>query len=196
MNRREWLKSMSALAIGAAAAPSLLAVFDAHAAAQKGGAAPQFFSTPQHDTITAVVDIIVPRTDTPGAVDAGVPRFIDQMFKDVYTPQEQQRYLTAMAAFEKEGGKPFAQLDAKQRLALVTKLHEQALAKGKDLDPASAPSFVLMTKKLAMSGFFISQPGCTQVMQYVPVPGAWQGDIPLSKAGNGRAWAVETVLRI
>jgi hypothetical protein len=196
MNRREWLKSMTTLAVGVAAAPSLLAVFDAHAAAQKGGPAPQFFSAPQHDTVTAVVDIIVPRTDTPGAVDAGVPRFIDQMFKDVYTPEEQKRYLTAMAAFEKEGGKPFAQLDAKQRLALVTKLHEQALIKGKDLDPESAAAFVLMTKKLATSGFFISQPGCTQVMQYMPVPGAYHGDIPLSEAGNGRAWAVETVLRI
>ena len=82
MNRREWLKSMTTLAVGVAAAPSLLAVFDAHAAAQKGGPAPQFFTPPQHDTVTAVVDIIVPRTDTPGAVDAGVPRFIDQMFKD------------------------------------------------------------------------------------------------------------------
>jgi len=30
----------------------------------------------------------------------------------------------------------------------------------------------------------------------MPVPGAYHGDIPLSEAGNGRAWAVETVLRI
>ena len=78
----------------------------------------------------------------------------------------------------------------------MTKLHEQALIKGKDLDPASAQSFVLMTKKLAMSGFFLSQPGCTEVLQYAPVPGAYHGDIPLSEAGNGHAWAVETVLRI
>jgi hypothetical protein len=196
MNRREWLKSMSALAVGALAAPSLLAVLDAHAAAQAGGPAPQFFTVPQHDVITAVVDVIVPRTDTPGAVDAGVPRFIDQMFKDVYTPEEQKRYLTALAAFDKAGGKPFLQLDTGQRKALVAKLHEQALAKGEKLDPVSAPAFVLMTKKLAMSGFFISQPGCEQVLQYVAVPGAYHGDIPLSEAGNGRAWAVETVLRI
>ena len=196
MNRREWLKSMSALAIGAVAAPSLLAVLDAHAAAQAGGSAPQFFSTPQIDVIGGVADVIIPRSDTPGAIDVGVPRFIDQMFKDVYTPEGQKRYLAALAAFEKESGKPFLQLDAAKRKALVTKLHEQALIKGKDLDPASAQSFVLMTKKLAMSGFFLSQPGCTEVLQYAPVPGAYHGDIPLSEAGNGHAWAVETVLRI
>lgn len=196
MNRREWLKCMSALAVGAVAGPSLLAVFDAHAAAQNGGATSPFFSKAQGDLVAAVVDIIIPRSDTPGAVDAGVPRFIDQMFKDVYTPEEQQRYLSALAAFEKESGKPFVQLDAARRKALVVKLHEQALAKGKHLEPASAPAFVLMTKKLAMLGFFMSEPGCTQVLQYAAVPGGYQGDIPLSKAGNGKAWAVETVLRI
>lgn len=195
MNRREWLKCMSALALSAAGAP-LLAVFDAHAAALKPAAGPRFFTEPQGELITAVVDIIIPRTDTPGAVDAGVPRFIDQMFKDVYSKAEQARYLAAMASFRGASNTPFLKLDATQRKALVTRLHAEALAKGRDVDPDSAPAFVLMTKKLAMLGFFMSEPGCTQVLQYVAVPGGYQADVPLSKAGNGRAWAVETVLRL
>lgn len=196
MNRREWLKSMSLLAVGAVAAPSLLAVFDAHAAAQNSNAATPFFSKAQSDLISAVVDIVIPRTDTPGALDAGVPRFIDQMFKDVYTKEEQQRYTRSLASFEEKSGKAFLQLDAAQRKALITRLHEEALAKGTGLEPTSAPAFVLTTKKLAMLGFFMSQPGCTQVLQYVAVPGAYHADIPLSQAGNGRAWAVETELTI
>jgi len=195
MNRREWLKCMSALALSAAGAP-LLAVFDAHAAAQEPAAGPRFFSRSQADMVAAVVDIIIPRTDTPGALDAGVPRFIDQMFKDVYPADEQARYLQALAAFEHAGGTPFLQLDAAQRKARVTRLHGEALAGGHHLDPVTAPAFVLMTKKLAMLGFFMSEPGCTQVLQYVAVPGGYQADVPLSKAGNGRAWAVETVLRL
>jgi gluconate 2-dehydrogenase gamma chain len=196
MNRREWLKSMSMLAVGAVAAPSLLAVFDAHAAAQAPGAEPQFFTATQSDLMTAVVDIIIPRTKTPGAVDAGVPGFIDVMFKDVYAKEDQQRYLHAMAAFEKASPKPFLQLDAEQRKALVTKLHAKALAHPKATDAATAANFVMMTKKLAMLGFFLSQPGCTEVLQYVAVPGAYQADIPLSQAGDGRAWAVETTLTL
>jgi hypothetical protein len=196
MNRREWLKSMSALAVGAIAGPSLLAVFDAHAASQKPGAKPEFFTPSQYGLVGAVSDIVIPRTDTPGAVDAGVPLFADQMFKAVYTKAEQQRYLTAMAAFDKAGGKPFLQLDDAQRKALVTKLHAEGLAVPKGGKPAPAADFVLMSKKLAMLGFFLSQPGCTQVLQYDPVPGAWKGDIPLSQAGNGKAWAEETSLKI
>ena len=128
MNRREWLKCFSVLAMGAVAAPSLLATFDAHAAAQRPGYAPKFFNAPQNQLVTSVVDIILPRSDTPGAVDAGVPAFIDQMFTSVYTHEEQQRYLASLAAFDRAGGKPYLQLDEKQRKALVSKLHEQALS--------------------------------------------------------------------
>lgn len=196
MNRREWLKRMSTLAAGVVAAPSLLAVFDAYAASQKPGAAPRFFTPAQGSVMVPVIDMIIPRTDTPGAVDAGVPLFIDQMFKDVYTQADQQRYLTALAGFDRAGGKPFLQLDEAQRKALVTKLHGDALAipEGSVISPAA--DFVLMTKKLTMLGFFMSEPGCTQVLQYVAVPAGYEADIPLSKAGNGRAWAVETELKI
>lgn len=196
MNRREWLKCMSMLAAGAVAAPSLLAVFDAHAAAQNGDTGMPFFSKPQSDLMSVVVDIIIPRSDTPGAVDAGVPRFIDLMFRDVYTKEEQQTYTRALAAFEEKSGKAFLQLDAAQRKALVTELHQEALAQSKEIDPVSPAAFVLTTKKLTMLGYFMSQPGCTQVLQYVAVPGAYHADIPLSQAGNGRAWAVETQLTI
>lgn len=190
MNRREWLKCMSALAVGAVAAPSsLLAVFDAHAASQKTGAALRFFAPAQSSLIAAVADIVIPRTDTPGAIDAGVPAFVDSMFKDVYTKAEQQRYLTALAAFDQAGGKPFLQLDQAQRKALVTRLHVKALGHAPDATLPSAEDFVLRTKKLTMLGFFMSQPGCTQVLQYVAVPGGFKADIPLSQAGNGRAWA-------
>lgn len=189
MNRREWLKCMSALVVGTVAAPSLLAVFDAHAASQKPGAAPRFFAPAQTSLIGAVADIVIPRTDTPGATDAGVPLFIDSMFKDVYTKAEQQRYLTAMAAFDQAGGKPFLQLDPAQRKALVTRLHAKALGRAPDATLPPAEDFVLRTKKLTMLGFFVSQPGCTQVLQYVAVPGGFKADIPLSQAGNGRAWA-------
>ncbi|RAO76236.1 gluconate 2-dehydrogenase subunit 3 family protein [Dyella jiangningensis] len=194
MNRREWLKCVSALAVGTVAAPTLLAAFDAYAAAQVPGATPQFFTRPQLDLISSVVDIIIPRSDTPGAVDVGVPRFIDEMFANVYAKADQERYMSALAAFDQAGGKPFLQLSEAQRKALVMKLHAEALADPKDTATALAASSVLMNKKLAMMGFFLSQPGCTEVLQYSAVPGAYHADIPLAKAGNGKAWAVETVL--
>jgi len=38
---------------------------------------PRFFDAGEYKTLTRMVDMIIPRTDTPGAADAGVPLYID-----------------------------------------------------------------------------------------------------------------------
>jgi hypothetical protein len=45
----------------------------------------------------------------------------------------------------------------------------------------------MMMKELTMLGFFTSEPGATQVLQYEAVPGAYKGCVPLSEVG--RTWA-------
>ncbi|MFZ5999973.1 MAG: gluconate 2-dehydrogenase subunit 3 family protein, partial [Bacteroidota bacterium] len=47
--------------------------------------------------------------------------------------------------------------------------------------------FILMTKELTVSGFFTSEVGATQVLQYAPVPGAYHGCVPLAEVG--KTWA-------
>src|SRR5689334_3986377 len=39
---------------------------------------PTFFKGREYDTISRIADLIIPRTDTPGAADVGVPWRIDQ----------------------------------------------------------------------------------------------------------------------
>ena len=52
-----------------------------------------------------------------------------------------------------------------------------------------------MTKELSLLGYFTSQAGATQVLQYNPVPGPFRGCVELSQAGNGKTWAVEATSR-
>ncbi|MDQ2656828.1 MAG: gluconate 2-dehydrogenase subunit 3 family protein, partial [Bacteroidota bacterium] len=73
--------------------------------------------------------------------------------------------------------------------ALVRKLHDAAVEAESTTDPAPKRPFILMMKELTMLGFFTSQAGATQVLQYEAVPGAYKGCIPLSEAGNGKTWA-------
>jgi gluconate 2-dehydrogenase gamma chain len=54
--------------------------------------------------------------------------------------------------------------------------------------PTQRP-FILTVKELTMLGYFTSEPGATQVLQYSPVPGAYKGCVPVSEAGNGKTWA-------
>ncbi len=50
-----------------------------------------------------------------------------------------------------------------------------------------AGHFVLTTKELTVSGFFTSQVGATQVLQYEAVPGAYHGCLPLAEVK--KTWA-------
>ena len=80
-----------------------------------------------------------------------------------------------------------------KRVAFVAEAHDAALQR----DPAAAPAprpFILVMKELAMLGFFTSEVGATQLLQYDPLPGAYRGCVPLSAAGAGRTWALETSL--
>ena len=41
--------------------------------------------------IGAIVERLLPRTDTPGALDAGVPAFVDTMFGEFLSAEEKDR---------------------------------------------------------------------------------------------------------
>jgi hypothetical protein len=80
----------------------------------------------------------------------------------------------------------------------VQRVHDDAVAVERALTSSPAyltRPFILMTKELTLLGFFTSQVGATQVLQYDPVPGAFHGCVPLAEAGNGKTWALETSTR-
>ena len=79
-------------------------------------------------------------------------------------------------------------LDAEKQAAFVKKVHDAAV-KTEDAGTPPKRPFILTLKELTMLGYFTSEPGATQVLQYNPVPGAYKGCIPVSEAGNGKTWA-------
>ncbi len=192
MNRREALRRTAFLMGGAVSAPAMLGVLQGCKAEPQINWQPEFLSKEQGALISDVAEIIIPKTDTPGAKDAGVPGFIDKMLKDVYSPEEQQKFTDALQAFndkaEAELGDPFIKLDAEDKVSFVNKMHKEAI-EAHQADPRQQRPFILMAKELTMLGFFTSEAGATQVLQYSPVPGAYKGCVPLEEAGNGKTWA-------
>ena len=206
MNRRELIQRVAMLMGGAISAPAVLGVLNGCSPKPSGASwTPQFLSKEEGAVVEDVADLILPRTDTPGARDVGVPAFIDVILKDAYPAEDQARFVSGLKDFDAEAqrahGKPFLELPQAQRLAFLQKVHDEAaVAERKQADNEVPPSernrpFVLMMKELTMLGFFVSKPGATQVLQYVAVPGGFQACIPLAQAGNGKQWATETSLR-
>ena len=201
MNRREALQQVAWLMGGAISAPALVGILSGCTAKPVAGWRPLFLTEEQGALVAEIAEIMIPRTDTPGAKDVGIPAFIDVMLKDAYPKEDQDRFIAGLKEFDAQArtqhGQAFMQLDPKQRIALVQTGNDTAVAAARAYKgewPQPRP-FVLMTKELALLGYFTSQVGATQVLQYNPVPGPFHGCVELSQAGNGKTWAVETTSR-
>lgn len=191
MDRREALRRTALLMGGAVSAPAILGVLQGCKAKSGLVWKPVFLNEDQALVVSQVAEIIIPRTDTPGAKDVGVPSFIDQMLKEVYAPEDQKRFMEGLTAFNQEAkkthGEVFTGLDDEDQAAYVKTVHDAAVKAGRG--SADERSFILTMKELTMLGFFTSEPGATEVLQYDAVPGAYHGCLPLSEAGNGKTWA-------
>jgi gluconate 2-dehydrogenase gamma chain len=193
MDRREALKRTAWIMGGAVSAPAIMGILKGCKAEPTLDWKPTFLSEEQGLLVSQVSDIIIPKTETPGAKEVGVPRFIDEMLREVYTKEDQDTFINALKEFSdeavKQQGDPFVELDAAKQLEFVTAQHDAAVKAAKETKPAPPRPFVLMMKELTMLGFFTSKAGATEVLQYEPVPGAYKGCLPLSEAGNGKTWA-------
>ena len=211
MNRRELLQRVAMLMGGAISAPAVLGILNGCTAKQSATWQPLFLSKEEGAMVEGVAELILPRTtnspdsSSPGALEVGVPAFIDLILKDAYPAEDQARFISGLKDFDAEAqrahGKPFLDLQSPQRMSYLQQVHDAAAAAEKQQADNVVPAgvrkrpFVLMMKELTLLGFFTSQVGATQVLQYEPVPGRFQACIPIAEAGNGKQWATETSLR-
>jgi glucoside 3-dehydrogenase (cytochrome c) hitch-hiker subunit len=191
MNRREFLQVAALLAAGASQLPRGWAM----TAEQQGFLAAQpnyidrqpvdFFSPTQRAAVAAMAEQVIPATGTPGAIDAGVPRFIELMVADWFDDGERQTFMDGLEALLASAGGDFASLPATDQLALLEKAEDEAgdapwfdLGNTLHLWDASAP-FICQFKELTVLGFFLSEVGATEVLRDNPM-GSFRGDLPLA----------------
>ncbi|GAB3426918.1 gluconate 2-dehydrogenase subunit 3 family protein [Niabella aquatica] len=99
-------------------------------AKEGGGAGTGFFNQEKIAFLDEIAETIIPRTETPGAKDAGVGEFMNVMVRDCYTPDDQEIFrkgLDTIEAMSKEQyGNGFMQLTPEQRTLLLTALDKEA----------------------------------------------------------------------
>ena len=189
MRRREILRRAAWLLGGAISAPAALAVLQGCSAKEEPGAAAaaaRFLSAAELALVAEIAEIMIPKTDTSGARDAGVPAFIDLALDGLYPAEDRARYRSGLAEFEKsarDSGKPFLERDAPARAAFLQQSLTAALAGERKPRP-----FILMTRELALLGYFTSKVGITENMEYVSVPTAFHGCVPLSQMKKPVYW--------
>lgn len=190
MDRRGMLERMAAL-VGAAAAGAL-----SPAALAKAAAGPQrYLDAPNFTLLSAVADTIVPRTDTAGAVDAGVPATVDALLLNWASGERRYALTRALARIEAKAraqqGKGFAELAPDARYTLLDAHDVEALAvdpnapklsglAGLMAGPAVADRGYAKLKELIVLAYYMSEPALTQELAYEHAPGEWQPSIPVT----------------
>src|SRR5712691_2035690 len=73
----------------------------------------------QNETVATIAELIIPKTDTPGAREAGVPAFIDVMLADWADDEQRQMFTTGLANVDERSraafGKDFIAVTPQQQ---------------------------------------------------------------------------------
>lgn len=153
VDRRDALKTFAA---GAALFPILPAAAQHthHAPASSAAApyVPQLIKGAERDLLTAVCDRIIPRTDTPGAADAGVPDEID--FMATRRRSLAGQVAAALRRVDAAAGKPFTTLSTTEQDAVLQKMSA-------DLSTSDGKAFTLL-KDLTIDAYYRTKAGLMQ----------------------------------
>jgi gluconate 2-dehydrogenase gamma chain len=192
MDRRELLHRASMLLGGAISASAMSGVLAGCVAGPQADGA-GFLTAEERATVKAMADQIIPRTDTPGASDVGVPAFIDRMLAGYYQDRERNAVRAGLAQVQTDAGAlgaaSFAALTSDQQVALMQRYDREQY----DYTRANAgtqnmpPHFFRMMKELTIVGFCTSEQGATKLMNYNQNPGPYRGDVPLAEVGKASA---------
>ena len=131
-----------------------------------------------------MADLIIPATDTPGAIGVGVPGFIRDLLADWGSEQSRAEIVSVLDEIEKRSwassGASFLELPVEQRFELMRKYDETSVTSH---DPAYRKF-----KQLVLLGYYHSEIGATQELRFELVPGAWRSCLPLNEVGRASAF--------
>jgi gluconate 2-dehydrogenase gamma chain len=144
--------------------------------------------TPHQDaTVKALADMIIPRTDTPAASEAGVGEFVDLVLTEWYDSSERAHFLDGLASVDSQSQiffqKNFIDCSTEQQGKLLTELGAKMLegavpgSRRRSVQRPAPPktNFYADFRRLALTAYYTSEAGATQALHYEVIPEQYQG---------------------
>ena len=195
MQRREVLKLLAAGTAIPAFSPRMLAFFQ-QAKEQVGAAYKLRTLNPQQNTtVVAMVDLIIPATNTPGAKAARVNEFIDVILTEWATDGERHDFLDGLAGVDRQSnelfGKNFSDGSSAQQTALLRAMDDAAMTARsnrrarhgntvpEERDMQLRGNFWDVFKGITLHGYYTSEIGFSQEQNLQIIPGAYRGCAPM-----------------
>jgi Gluconate 2-dehydrogenase subunit 3 len=190
MNRRELLKN-TALYFGYSMTVGAFSeAFVACASTSKAtvASAPPFLSAAQFNLLSAVADTLLPKTATPSASEVGVPKHLDSVIRNLFTPKEQADFIANMENLDancvKSQGKSFVECDAKMRHAYLVQLDREPNVFAPTMwgitlaDHPPKHTFFNDLKGTIVASYFTTKEVSRDILIYEPIPGDYIGCMP------------------
>ncbi|MDC6350418.1 gluconate 2-dehydrogenase subunit 3 family protein [Zeaxanthinibacter sp. PT1] len=215
MDRRKALKNMG-LSLGyAVATPTLISLMQSCQQEKAMVWTPDFFSQEEGAAVTKLVDIILPKTDTPAASEVQVHLFIDRLANEVMDKEKQDLFRLGMSRFMEEAvrvsGKEKAEdLEAEDLEPILAEAlkntkeeevqmfesitnYQEAVSQGKAVtldDGIARFSFANNLRGLTIWGYSTSEYIGEEVLAYLPVPGQYIACDDVETLTGGKAWSI------
>jgi gluconate 2-dehydrogenase gamma chain len=166
ITRRDMLQRLAG-AIAAASAFDVVDAREAHAAVRQttvasGAYGPKALSAHEFATLERLTDLIIPADAKPGAVQAGVAAWIDQLLN--VNAELKARYTSGLAWLDATAGateaKDFVSATPAQQAALL-----DVIAYKKNRSPENEPGidFFVLARRMTADGFYTSDLGMRDV---------------------------------
>lgn len=140
----------------------------------------QLFTPDQRALMTALCERILPSTDTPGAIEAGVPAYIEKLLADWSVAEDRDPILVGLAEIDARCWQDYkvsaVQASPEQHDALLTLAMNDEIPKGEE--------FFEAFRQMVITGYYTSEIGITQEREYLPVPGEYNGAFPYSQVNK------------
>jgi hypothetical protein len=204
MNRREALRLLAAGIAMPLAPRSLLALREARTMLG-ASAAPRTLSAHQFATARSIAELIIPRTDTPGATDVGTAEFIDLILTEWYDNDDRNMFMRGLSDVDSQSrslfGKTFVDVTSSQQGDILTALGKQLVEEtdssredARQLRaerPHTHRHFYAMFRSLTLTAFYTSEAGATQELHFQMIPGSYEGCVspqttPSNKEASGQ----------
>jgi hypothetical protein len=162
---------------------------------------PAQFSKDQFQVVSQLMDLIIPTTDIPGAIDLQLPQFLDGYVGLIMNDKAQQKLKSSLdqlivVALKDTGKSAASELnreDLDAQLAKYLRADESTMQEWKndaDSPQAVAQGFAVQLRSLTINAFKTNEYIGENVLAYVPIPGQQKGCVDLMEATGGKAYSL------
>ena len=172
MDRRAAIKHTVALSGASLSASILAGILTSGCRAGNGISwSPSFLSDKEAVLVSKLSDLMLPPTESPGALEVHVPEFVDLMANDCLTEEEQRVFRKGLESVESQlnesiGGS-FLRANSEQQSNALHEVDRKAFD-----DQALLPAYRLL-KQLILLGYFTSEQVMTNELNYHAIAGRY-----------------------